>query len=126
VHDLLMTRRHHFFKPSPLLGFQSPELFVHRSQACICPTHLCLQVRRESGTVPEPGGFQALQEGVAWLQADTLGHAQCLDAVPVPRALLLEPLSCPVQPSGVFCLDTGHVHYAPAPLCPVMVTEQQP
>lgn len=92
VRYLLMTRRHRLLQTSYLLGFQSPDLFVHQSQAGIFPTDLGLQVRRERGTVPEPGGLSALQEVVSRLQADPLRHSQCLDAVTVPRALLLESL----------------------------------
>ena len=122
---LLMTRRHRLLQTSYLLGFQSPDLVVHQSQAGLFPTDLSLQVRRERGSVPEPGGCQALQEVVARLQADPLRYSQRLEAVTVPRALLLESLSCPVQPSRLFFLDTGNVHHTPDPLFPVMVADQQ-
>jgi len=74
VRYVLMTRRHRRLQTLRLLGFQSPDLFVHRSQAFIFPPALCLQVRRERGTVPEPGGLSALQEVVSRLQADPLRH----------------------------------------------------
>jgi hypothetical protein len=74
VRYLLMTRRHRRLQTLPLLGFQSPDLFVHQSQACLFPSDLCLQVRWERGTVPEPGSLQALQEVVVRLQADPLGY----------------------------------------------------
>jgi hypothetical protein len=77
VHQLryvLMTRRRRRLKTSRLLGFQGLDLHVYGPQTCLFPTDFCLQVRRESGTVPEPGGLQALQEVVARLQADPLEH----------------------------------------------------
>ena len=120
-----MTRRPRLLKTSPLLGFQSPDRFVHRSQAFIFPTDLCLQVRRESQTVPEPGCLQALQEVVARLQAAPLRHSQRLDAVTVPRALFLASLSFPVHPASIFFLDTGNAYHTPDPLFPVMVADQQ-
>jgi hypothetical protein len=43
----------------------------------------------------------------------------------VASALLLESLQFPVQPAGIFFLDTGHVHHTPDPLFPVMVADQQ-
>jgi len=73
VRYVLMPRRHRRRQPLPLLGCQSPALFVHQAQAGLFPPDLCLQGRGESGTVPEPGGLQALQAVVARLQAAPLG-----------------------------------------------------
>ena len=52
---VLMPRRHRRRQPLPLLGCQSPALFVHQAQAGLFPPDLCLQAGGERNR-PRAGG----------------------------------------------------------------------